>query len=82
MKRNQKLTRRQTLKLLGLGAAGAAMAACAAPPAAAPAAPAAPAESKPAEQPAAGGKLESGAGWTSGGEGEAREARDKRENKK
>ncbi|MFC1465756.1 MAG: ABC transporter substrate-binding protein [Candidatus Brachytrichaceae bacterium NZ_4S206] len=73
MNRNQKFTRRQTLKLLGLGAAGAALAACAAPPAAAPAAPA---ESKPAEQPAAGGggKLEIFSWWTSGGEVEALEA--------
>ncbi|MCS7054644.1 MAG: ABC transporter substrate-binding protein [Thermoflexales bacterium] len=70
MKSNQKITRRQTLKLLGLGAAGAALAACAAPPATAPAAPAAPAESKPAEQPAAGGggKLEIFSWWTNGGE--------------
>ena len=66
MNQNQKFTRRQTLKLIGFGAAGAALAACAAPPSAAPAAPA---ESKPAEQPAAGGgKLEIFSWWTNGGE--------------
>jgi len=72
MSNNRKFTRRQTLKLIGFGAAGAALAACAAPPSAAPAAPA---ESKPAKQPAAGGgKLEIFSWWTSGGEVEALEA--------
>lgn len=72
MSNNRKFTRRQTLKLIGFGAAGAALAACAAPPSAAPAAPA---ESKPAEQPVAGGgKLEIFSWWTSGGEVEALEA--------
>ena len=61
----KKLTRRQSLKLLGFGAAGAALAACAAPPAAAPTqrlrspGPLSPAATQAAAQPAtAGGKLE------------------------
>jgi glucose/mannose transport system substrate-binding protein len=76
--KNQKISRRQSLKILGLGAAGVALAACAAPPQApaAPAAPAAEATTAPAaEQPAAGtgegGKLEIFSWWTAGGEVEA-----------
>lgn len=70
--KSQKITRRQTLRLLGMGAAGVALAACAAPPAAAPAAPAAEAPAAPAA-PAAGGtnQLEIFSWWTSGGEVEA-----------
>ena len=66
MKISQKITRRQSLKLLGMGAAGAALAACAPP--AAPAAPAAGATSAPAAAGAATGKLEIFSWWTSGGE--------------
>jgi glucose/mannose transport system substrate-binding protein len=77
MKMSQKITRRQSLKLLGMGAAGAAgaaLAACAAPPApAAPAAqaPAAGATEAPAPAAGSGGKLEIFSWWTSGGEVEA-----------
>ena len=71
----RKLTRRQSLKLLGFGAASATLAACAAPRA--PSQPAAPAagETTAAEKPAAaGGKLEIFSWWTSGGEVEALDA--------
>lgn len=55
----QKVTRRQMLKLLGLGAAGATMAACApaAPPAAAPAATAGGEQAQPTTAPAAAGAV-------------------------
>jgi len=69
MKMSKRISRRQSLKLLGLGAAGAALAACA-PPAAQ-----APAGQAPAAAPAAAagsggskGKLEIFSWWTNGGE--------------
>lgn len=76
MKMSKKITRRQSLKLIGFGAGAAALAACAAPPASAPAATAAPAAAEATKAPEAaaasgGGKLEIFSWWTSGGEVEA-----------
>lgn len=76
MKMSKKITRRDSLKLLGFGAGAAALAACAAPPASAPAAQAPAAESAATAAPAAaasGGtnQLEIFSWWTSGGEVEA-----------
>ncbi len=70
MKTNRKFTRRQSLKLFGLGATGVALAACAAPRPATQA----PAAEQPAQPAAGGGKLEIFSWWTSGGEVEALEA--------
>lgn len=81
MKMSKKITRRESLKLIGFGAGAAALAACAAPPApAAPAATAAPAAAEATKAPeattapAASGstnQLEIFSWWTSGGEVEA-----------
>jgi len=84
MKMSKKITRRQSLKLLGLGAGAAALAACAAPAApAAPAATSAPAAAEATKAPAAaeataapaasgsGNQLEIFSWWTAGGEVEA-----------
>lgn len=79
MKMSKKITRRETLRLLGFGAGAVALAACAAPPASAPAAQApaattAPAAAEATAAPAASGssnQLEIFSWWTSGGEVEA-----------
>jgi glucose/mannose transport system substrate-binding protein len=78
MKMSKKITRRESLKLLGFGAGAVALAACAAPPASAPAAQAPAATTAPAAEataaPAASGgtnQLEIFSWWTSGGEVEA-----------
>jgi glucose/mannose transport system substrate-binding protein len=72
---SKKITRRESLKLLGFGAGAVALAACAAPPASAPAATTAPAAGGEATAaPAASGssnQLEIFSWWTSGGEVEA-----------